>query len=70
MGEMGDNFFLPSVYSFPPVLMSMFRFCLRLVTIHIKVLMLITHHYHILFYIDKLGSQRLYHAYIIIWIVS
>ena len=49
-------FYLPCVYSFPPVLMSMFRFCLRLVTIHVKVLMLNTNHYHILFYIDKLGS--------------
>ena len=49
---------------FPPLHMPMVRFCLRIVTIHVNVLMLNKHHYHIPFYIDELGSQHLYHGYI------
>ena len=66
MRKMGVILLILCVYSFPPLHMSIFRFSLRLVAIHVMVLMLSKHHYHILFYIDKLGSQCLYLIYIII----
>ena len=69
MREMGLILFTMCI-QFSPVLMSMIRFGLRLVTIHVNVLILNKHHYHILFYIDEMGPQHLYHAYSIRWIAS
>ena len=52
MREMGVIIFTVCIQFFPPLFMSMFRFCLRLVTMNVKVLILNYHHYHILFYIE------------------
>ena len=41
MRKMGIILFTLCI-QFPPLFMSMFRFCLRLATIHVKVLMLFT----------------------------